>query len=157
MTTRPTLAELLLRLSGRKMTVAAILVFVVSIAAAAVSAIWFTDTIVAPLFLNSRIERLAEKNLPSIVIEIGRTVYCRMKADDFRFPLPPRAHALNPVVTGGFDTVHGSVEVRFDRLEEISASQYEVWLEGKVPVGGEVKARQLSGGLLIEFSYFGDR
>src|SRR5438445_1532613 len=35
----------------------------------------------SPLFLNSKIERIHEKNLPTIRIEKGGTVYCRMRAD----------------------------------------------------------------------------
>src|SRR5262245_35603376 len=69
---------------------------------------------VAPLCFDSRIERLWEKNLPKIMVERGGMVSCRMKADDFRFPLPPGTRATNLVVTGGFDTVNGSVEARFD-------------------------------------------
>jgi len=33
-----------------------------------------------------------------------------MKADDFRFPLPPGSRVMNPVVTGGSDAVEGSGE-----------------------------------------------
>lgn len=86
--------------------VAGVLVFV---------AIHFLDDTIAPLFLNSRIERLGERNLPRIVVERGNVVYCRMNAGDFRFPLPSGSLATNLVVSGGFDTVDGSVEARFDR------------------------------------------
>ncbi len=111
----------------------------------------------SPLFLNSKIERLHEKNLPSIRIEKTGTIYCRMKADDFRFPLPPGSRAANPAVTGGFDTVDGSVEARFDGTNRVTASEYEDWLSGRVPVGGQVTAQTISSGLLITFHYFGDR
>src|SRR6266566_9628041 len=87
----------------------------------------------SPLFLNSKIERISEKSLPSIRIEKPGTVYCRMKADDFRFPLPPGSRATNAVVTGGFDTVDGSVEARFEGTNEVTASEYQNWLSGKVP------------------------
>src|SRR5438552_11466237 len=94
----------------------------------------FANDSIAPLFLNSRIERLGEKNLPEILVQ-GATIYCRMKADDFRFPLPPASRALNPVVTGGFDTVDGSVEARFDGANWVTASEYETSLSRKVQVG----------------------
>lgn len=121
------------------------------------AAIWLADDFVAPLFLNSRIERLGETGLPKIRIEKGNIVYCRMKADDFRFPLPPRSRAVNPVVIGGFDTVDGSVEARFEGTNRVTAHEYESWLSGKVQVGGNVTAVEISGGLVIEFHYFGDR
>ena len=111
----------------------------------------------SPLFLNSKIERIHEKNLPTIRIEKPGTVCCRMKADDFRFPLPPGSLAVNPVVTGGFDTVQGSVETRFQDTNHITANEYENWLSGKVPVGGWVTAQTIPSGLLIKFHYFGDR
>lgn len=72
----------------------------------------FTNHTVAPLFLNSRLERRGEKDLPRLVIERGDTVYCRMKGDDFRFPLPAGSRATNLMVTGGFDTADGSVAPR---------------------------------------------
>ena len=121
------------------------------------AAFWFADNYVAPLFLNSRIERIHERNLPRIIIEGGRTVYCRMKADDFRFPLPRGARAEHPVVSGGFDTVDGSVEARFDGTTLITASEYENYLSGRVQVGGQITTQTIPGGLLIKFHYFGDR
>ena len=111
----------------------------------------------SPLFLNSKIERVHEKNLPAIRIERGSTIYCRMKADDFRFPLPPGAWATNLVVTGGFDTVDGSVEARFDGANRVTAGEYESFLSGKVQIGGQITAQATLGGLLIKFHYFGDR
>src|SRR6266704_2034874 len=53
----------------------------------------------SPLFLSSRIERLDEKGLPKVMVEKGGIIYCRMRADDFRFPLPPGSHALVPIIT----------------------------------------------------------
>lgn len=116
----------------------------------------WADYYVAPLFLNSRIERLGEKGLPKIRVERG-SVYCRMKADDFRFPLPPDSRAFNPVISGGFDTVDGTVDARFDGTNHFSAVEYEAFLSGKMQLGGEISARPLPGGLLIKFHYFGDR
>lgn len=115
------------------------------------------DNNIAPLFINSRIERLGEKNLPKIPAEKGGTIHCVMKADDFRFPLPPGSRAVNLTVTGGFDTVDGTVEARFESTNQVTASQYNDWLSDRVQVGGEVHAHEISGGLLIKFHYFGDR
>ena len=119
--------------------------------------IWWADKFIAPLFFNSRIERLGEKNLPKIKVENGNKVYCRMKADDFRFPLPVGSLATNTVVTGGFDTVDGSVEARFVNTNQITPAEYENSLSRKVQVGGLVTAKAIPGGMLITFHYFGDR
>jgi hypothetical protein len=60
-----------------------------------------------------------------------------MKADDFRFPLPPESRVLPPIIlSGGFDTVDGSVEVRFERSNPVTP---------------------IPGGLSIKFHYFGDK
>ncbi len=112
----------------------------------------------SPIFLNSKIERIHEKNLPKIFIEKRGLVYCRMKADDFRFQLPPGSTAANPVLaSGGFDTVKGTVEARFQGTNQMTASDYEQWLAGKVQVGGWVTAQPTTQGLLIKFDYFGDK
>ena len=112
----------------------------------------------SPLFLNSRIERVGEKNLPRIVVEKGGIICCRMRADDFRFPLPPGSRAANPVIIkGGFDTVDGSVEAVFEGTNTMTTTDYVFFLMGKVPVGGEVTPHTIPGGLLIKFHYFGDR
>jgi hypothetical protein len=117
----------------------------------------YVNTSLAPLFLNSRIDRLGENHLPKILVERGNTIYCRMKADDFRFPLPPGSRPLNPTVRGGFDTADGSVEVRFEGSNSVTVSEYKVFLAGKVQAGGEIRAQTIPGGLLIKFHYFGDR
>lgn len=132
-------------------------ILILGCAALMAAAIWFTNDFIAPLFLNSRLERLREKNLPKVLIEKGSIIHCRMKADDFRFPLPPGSRAVNPVVTGGLDTVEGSVEARFDSTNEVTAAEYKNWLSGKVRVGGQITAQAIPGGLLIKFHYFGDR
>src|SRR5436190_9246455 len=92
----------------------------------------FANDSIAPLFLNSRIERLGEKDLPKVLIQ-GSTIYCRMKADDFRFPLPPGSRGTNAIVTGGiFDTIDGTVEAQFDSTNMATASEYLAFLAGKV-------------------------
>jgi hypothetical protein len=53
--------------------------------------------------------RMHEK-LPSVSVESGDTVYCRMRYCDFRLPLPDRAHIVRiDPVTGRDDTVNGAV------------------------------------------------
>ncbi|HXI84662.1 MAG TPA: hypothetical protein VNL17_11310 [Verrucomicrobiae bacterium] len=55
--------------------------------------------------------RMHEK-LPSVSIESGKTVYCRMQYCDFRFPLPDKARVMRTGhVTGGFDTIEGTIYV----------------------------------------------
>ena len=116
----------------------------------------WANEFIAPLAFNSRIERLHEKDLPKISVE-GSTIYCRMKADDFRFPLPRGSRLTNAVVTGGFDTVDGSVEALFDGTNRMTAGEYESSLSGRVQVGGQITAQTIPEGLLIKFHYFGDR
>ena len=131
----------------------------VCVAVVLLGAAWsFFDTFLAPLFFNARVERLHESGLPNIEVKNGRTVHCRMKADDFEFPLPPGAQAVHPMLTsGGFDTVDGSVEAQFGTGAWMSPDEYERWLNGKVQVGGWITAETISGGLLIKFHYFGDK
>jgi hypothetical protein len=91
------------------------------------------------------------------MVEHGNTIYCRMKADDFRFPLPPLSRATNLVITGGFDTVDGSVEARFESTNQVTASEYERSLSGHMQTGGQITAEAIPGGLSIKFHYFGDK
>ena len=133
------------------------IVGIASCAVLATAVMWYADNTIAPMFLNSRIERLGEKNLPTIRIRNGTTVECRMKADDFRFALPPDARAVNPLVTGGFDTVTGTVEAHFAGASRMSAGEYEFWLSDKVQVGGFITAQDIPAGLLVKFEYFGDK
>jgi hypothetical protein len=139
------------------MKVAAVILAVLVGAGVIFAVIVWADDSIAPLFLNSRIERLGETGLPKIRVESGDTIYCRMKADDFRFPLPPGSRAVNPIVTGGFDTIDGTVEARFDETNRVTADQYRTFLIGKVQIGGQITAQETPEGLLIKFHYFGDR
>jgi hypothetical protein len=125
-------------------------------AALASGVVWLVFEL-APLFLNSKIERLGEKNLPKILVEKGNIIHCRMKADDFRFPLPPGSRAFNPIVTsGGFDTIEGSLEARFESSNHITSSEY-LRLLGKLQAGGDVSPMTIPEGFRIRFRYFGDR
>jgi hypothetical protein len=120
-------------------------------------AVWFIDDYVAPLLFNSRIERLGETNLPEIKIEKGGIVYCRMKADDFRFPLPDGSYVVKQSVKGGFDFVDGSVEVRFESAHYFNSSEYQRRMSETVQIGGEINVETTSDGTLIKFHYFGDK
>lgn len=101
----------------------------------------FLDQSIAPLLLNSRIGRLGETNLPRVIVQ-GGNLYCRMKADDFRFPLPPGSRAVNPVVGGGFDTANGSVEARFDGTNQITVSEYKAFSQAKCRLGAGLRRRR---------------
>ena len=106
--------------------------------------------------------RQSEANLPQISVEERRVIYCRMRADDFRFPLPPNSSAHDPTLTGGgFDTVEGSVVARFHG-RPMTGYEYEAWISDRLQPGGSVSAETLANSrtpadLLIRFSYFGDR
>jgi hypothetical protein len=63
---------------------------------------------------------------------------------------------VSSVVTDGFDTVSGGVQVRFDGTNRMTAAGYEGFLADKVQVGGRVTAQTIPEGLSIEFHYFGD-
>jgi hypothetical protein len=54
----------------------------------------------------------AHESLPSVSVESGHIIYCRMQYCDFRFPLPDGARGvrINPV-SGGFDTIKGAIFV----------------------------------------------
>jgi hypothetical protein len=118
---------------------------------------WYVDDTIAPLFLNSKIERIKETGLPKAFVENGE-IYFRMKADDFRLPLPPNSRLMPPTITaGGFDTVNGSVEVRFETTNQTPALVYENWLSTRLPAGASVSAKDIPGGIFIDFRYFGDK
>ncbi len=123
------------------------------------AAIWFAAAN-STLLLDSRLGRLWEDNLPKISIEEEKTVYCRMKADDFRFPLPPGATVLDlEIASGSFDSVEGHVRVRFPAKEGMSARECEYWLRERLHVGGQINVEddRKTNNILIRFSYFGDR
>jgi len=48
--------------------------------------------------------------LPTVSVEAGDTVYCRMRYCDFRFPLPDKVRIVRTdPVSGGFDTINGTI------------------------------------------------
>ena len=112
------------------------------------------------LFLNSRLDRLDESNLPLVSIEDENVVYCRMKADDFRFEIPTGGVATKASIESeGFESVDGSVVVTFPEERQISTRQYGELLRKNLQVGGRVSVTDHpdSGGILVDFSYFGDK
>ncbi|HEV7403524.1 MAG TPA: hypothetical protein VGO11_11375 [Chthoniobacteraceae bacterium] len=99
-----------------------------------------------------------EDGLPKVTIENGSVVYCRMRADDFRFPLPRGSRARPPVLeSGSFDQVKGRIEVELNDANERVAMLYTESMRKSVPRGGYVFASPIPGGLQISFQYFGDR
>jgi hypothetical protein len=117
----------------------------------------FVDDYIAPMILDSRIERLHETGLQKASLENG-CVYCRMKADDFRLPLPPGFRAMPPVITdGGFDWADGSIELRFDSSNRVGTGDFSGWQPNRLQVGASVIVDAMPGGMLIKFHYFGDR
>lgn len=99
-----------------------------------------------------------EDGLPKISIEKGNVVYCRMKADDFRFRLPDGARPRPAVIErGGFDSVYGAIDVELKNATASFAREYTESLARRVPMGGHVTAEFIADGLRISFSYFGDR
>ena len=114
------------------------------------------------------------ETLPAISIENERTVYCRMRSCDFRFPLPDDARVkwIDPV-KGDFDTTKGVLylETQGGRAIDVLAyanllernrfqvEQRSAWqLEARStkPEGGRVTIETSNGTAKIYFSYFGD-
>ena len=131
---------------------------ILSIIAIAVACIYLLVSS-APLFLNSKIERFFEDDLPSVTIENGTDVYCRMQADDFRFSLPVGGVASKPeIISSGFDSIEGYVLVSFPDAV-VSATTYQKSIQGSLQNGGVVTVKEEPGSsqLKVSFSYFGDR
>jgi hypothetical protein len=110
------------------------------------------------IILLSKVERLGEKDLPKVFVENGSTVYCRMKADDFRFSLPPGSRPLTTnIASGGFDWVDGSVEVQIQNSSTMNPIDYQSWISSRLQVGGWITTEVIPEGLLVKFHYFGDK
>ena len=142
------------KMKTRSQTIRLAAIIAICIAVAGVAVVNF------PLFADSKFGRMSEHNLPRIEIENDSTVYCRMKADDFRFPLPEGATGVDPKLSsGGFDTVEGSVRVRFTGQLGMSAGGYQEWLRERLQTGGvaHVVDDVSSSDLIVNFSYFGDK
>jgi hypothetical protein len=115
--------------------------------------------VIAPLIWNSRIERIHETGLPKATVEKEGVIYCRMKADDFSFPIPPGTTVAGPIIISGiFDSVDGPLEVSYGATNQgMTADAYKSWVSKQVEEGGYIEAESISNGLKIHFHYFGDR
>lgn len=123
-------------------------------------------------FGGSPIHDAAHTPLPSVVVEPGPMLCCRMLVCDFRFPLPKRADiATIDSVSGGGDRIKGAIYVT-----NISGGQIDLRGYGRLlhQAGfrvsdtadkGEIFASSPDGGALeidgrqptkIAFSFFGD-
>lgn len=75
--------------------------------------------------------RIHEK-LPALFVENGNTVYCRMKACDFRFPLPDDVSIIGTNITdGGFDTIHGAIYIVGTNGGPVNLREYADFLQKK--------------------------
>jgi hypothetical protein len=110
---------------------------------------------IAPLLFNARIERINEPTLPRIIIEQGPVVYCRMRADGFRLPLPGGAVLREVRLTNGrFDSAEGWVEMGVK--DERTVAEFERSLLA-LPPGATVGLEGSGSRLWVSFRYFGDR
>ncbi len=124
-------------------------------------------------FGGSPIHDATHMSLPSVAVESGQVLCCRMLVCDFRFPLPKRAGILTiDSVTGGGDTIKGAISVTnadgstvdllaYSRLVHRAGFRvsfvpaYGDYFSASSPDGGLL---QVSGGqpTKIAFSFFGD-
>jgi hypothetical protein len=112
-------------------------------------------------WLKGDIRQLSRRNekLPTVSIENGNTVYCRMAACDFRFPLPNGSHVtMIDLSEGGFDTVNGTVNVVATNGASINLDSYTKQIDNyHLEEGGNVQFSEITNHTIeIRFSYFGD-
>ena len=110
--------------------------------------------------------------LPSVEVQSGKMLYCRMLYCDFRFPLPQTTHGtrVGPI-TGESDTIKGRVYVTNSGKGNVDLRAYSrlLWRDGfRISRGpcGDFTASSPDGGFVgvgnsnnvceISFSYFGD-
>jgi hypothetical protein len=122
--------------------------------------------------LKGDIRGVARQNekLPTVSVENGNTVYCRMCLCDFRFPLPDGAHVVRTKIDdGGGDTIDGSIYVVGPTGGPVNMRAYAEQLEKKdfvaTPCDGsgcpEVTNRMadvpfVSGSQVIHYPLFDD-
>jgi hypothetical protein len=110
--------------------------------------------------------------LPSVVIEPGPILCCRMEQCNFRFPLPKEAGAVtNDPVSRGFDTIKGAIYVTNAdggavnlpayrrRFWEDSFRVYmgaDFMFTAGSPDGGSLEVENSGHATKIAFSFFGD-
>jgi hypothetical protein len=118
------------------------------------------------------IQARSKETLPSVSVESGRTLCCRMSYCDFRFPLPPgtRVASIDPV-TGGFDTIKGVIYLTNANGGTVDLRAYAramrrdgfsvggdayLGLTASSPDGGFVAAENSGRTCMLSFSFFGD-
>ena len=112
----------------------------------------------------------SHENLPSVAVESGGRLCCRMLYRDFRFPLPPSSGVVGiEPVTGGSDTIRGAIYVTNSYGGSVDVRAYARAMRrdgfrvdgdgsgftASSPDGGFVAA-QGSDRCKIAFSFFGD-
>jgi len=111
-------------------------------------------------WLKGDVRQLSRRHekLPDVSIENGNTVYCRMRACDFRFPLPSGSQFIKTEsVEGGFDTINGVIYVTTTNGTPVNLAAYEAQLKKyRLAEGGWVSPDWTNGLTKIRFSYFGD-
>lgn len=112
------------------------------------------------------------ENLPDVVVESGRTLCCRMKLCDFRFPFPhgARIAQIDPV-SGGGDTIKGAIYVTnadggmvdleaYAKLiyrNGFNSSADDSRISATSADGGYIVAEVTGSTTKIAFSFFGDK
>lgn len=113
-----------------RLTIKRVLIGVVGLACLAIIA-WvalFVYMLMPPLRSFSRMH----ENLPTVSVEAGDTVYCRMRYCDFRFPLPSDVHILRTNLDGGgFDTINGAIYVVGPDGGPVNMRSYAEFLQKK--------------------------
>jgi hypothetical protein len=154
----------------------------VAAAALAVAAIWVAMPFIQAMcnrairfasgqhIMGGPLPGRSKENLPSVAVEAGNKLCCRMLYCDYRFPLPPGTRlASTEPVTGGFDTIKGALYVTNTDGGEVDLRAYArsmrrdgFKVEGDTsafrassPDGGFVTVEG-SGSCRIAFSFFGD-
>jgi len=113
----------------------------------------------------------SHENLPAVAVESGKRLCCRMLYCDFRFPLPPGARVVSiDPVTGGFDTIKGSILVtntgggafdlrayaRMMRRDGFNEDGGGFGFSASSPDGGYVAVQNSGLTCTIGFSFLGD-
>jgi hypothetical protein len=124
-------------------------------------------------FGGHSIHSASHEPLPSVVVESGYIVCCRMDFCDFRFPLPKGAGVVSvEPVSGGFDTIKGAIYVTNANGGPVDLGAYSrrIWEAGfrvnrspdidmfgaGAPDGGGVEVWNSEHSTKIGFSFFGD-
>ena len=134
----------------------------------------YVAVIICMLFPPLRSFSRRHEKLPSVSVENGHTVCCRMRYCDFRFPLPENVNVVRiDRVTGGLDTIEGTIHavdangglvkmrnyaelLQRHHFDSISADSFGFFTRSINQEGGVIAASSAGRGAEIHFSYFGD-